>query len=64
MGMNITDTALRFLAAIKHEHGPDRYVEVVRVADAIRRERKATWLGRVHLDLALERMARENSHAA
>ena len=56
MGVNVTDAAMRFLAAIKHELGVERYVEVVRAAETIRKERRASWIGQVHCELAMERL--------
>ena len=38
---------------------PARYIELLRTADAIRRERKASWLGRIHVALAVARLGRE-----
>lgn len=34
----------------------DEYIELLRQADGIRRERKAPWLGHAHVDLAFRRM--------
>lgn len=64
MGTNVTDAALRFLEAIRETLAVQQYFEILRAVEAIRKERGATWIGQVHCELALERMARENSHAA
>lgn len=58
MGTNVTDAALRFLEAIRETLAVQQYFEIVRVAEAIRKERGATWIGQVHCALALERLAR------
>lgn len=55
----VTNEALRMLAAIR-ECGmmpPEAYEALVREAERIRRERKAFWLGRVHLEEAMDNLA-------
>ena len=54
-----TTEALMMLAAIR-ELGmmtAAAYIELLRAADRIRRERRAAWLGRVHIELAMDSLA-------
>lgn len=63
MGTNITDAALRVLEIYRRWIGSPQYIELLRIADDIRRERGAAWLGQVHCELAMERLAGESEHA-
>lgn len=55
----ITDEAIRILAAIRELKllAPEAYIALLREADRLRRERRASHLGRVHVEMALDRLA-------
>lgn len=59
MPTNITTAALIFLYTIRHELGVREYLEVVHRAEAIRRKRKASWLGQMHCERAMDELREE-----
>ncbi len=61
MPTNITDAALRFLAIIRDHIRTEQYLKVVCRADAIRKARAASWLGRVHCELALNEVMEDRA---
>lgn len=54
MGHNVTDSALRFMSGMRRVMSSGAYIAVLRAAERIRHERGASWLGRIHLEMALD----------
>jgi hypothetical protein len=63
MTVNVTDSALKALAAAYKVLAVQAYVELVGEAKKIQAERGASKLGQIHVEQALDRLIGEQSHA-